>query len=100
MKKSMIIACCLVLLVGCKENRQAGEVVKTIKADTVRIYGLAGSIQFPGKVTAPSDINLAFRVSGPIGNVYARVELVKRGVTCPNRSARLRTAAGCNRSGV
>jgi RND family efflux transporter MFP subunit len=80
MKKSMIIACCLVLLVGCKENRQAGEVVKTIKADTVRIYGLAGSIQFPGKVTAPSDINLAFRVSGPIGNVYARVGAhVKKG---------------------
>lgn len=80
MKKSMIIACCLLLLAGCKEKQQTVEVVKTIKADTVRVYGLAGSIQFPGKVTAPSDINLAFRVSGPIGNVYARVGAhVKKG---------------------
>lgn len=80
MKKSMIIACCLLLLAGCKEKQQTVEVVKTIKADTVRVYGLAGSIQFPGKVTAPSDINLAFRVSDPIGNVYARVGAhVKKG---------------------
>jgi RND family efflux transporter MFP subunit len=80
MKKSTIIACCLVLLVGCRENHQASNEVRSIKADTVRVYGLAGSIHFPGKVTASSDINLAFRVAGPIGRVYARVGAhVKKG---------------------
>ena len=80
MKKSMIIVTCLLFLVGCRENRQTNNAVRSIKADTVKVYGLAGSNNFPGKVVAPSDINLAFRVSGPIGKVYTPMgTYVKKG---------------------
>ncbi|MDD2328572.1 MAG: efflux RND transporter periplasmic adaptor subunit [bacterium] len=80
MKKSMIIASCLLLLAGCRESRQAETAERSIKADTVRVYGHAGSINFPGKVMASSDINLAFRVNGPIGMMNARVGArVKKG---------------------
>ena len=37
------------------------------------VYGEAGSATFPGKVLAKSDINLAFRVSGPISVIRVNV---------------------------
>ncbi|MFA7583446.1 MAG: efflux RND transporter periplasmic adaptor subunit [Proteiniphilum sp.] len=80
MKKSMIIAACLLLLAGCKDNQKASNGVRSVKTDTVKVYGLAGNNTFPGKVVAASDLNLSFRVSGPIEKVNARVgSHVKKG---------------------
>ena len=47
--------------------------MRNVKADTVQVYGRAGSAVFPGKVVASSDVSLAFRVSGPILRVNVEV---------------------------
>lgn len=66
MKNCLILTGLIIILTGCKGSQQESTVVRSVKADTVKIYGHAGSVTFPGKVVASSDINLAFRVSGPI----------------------------------
>lgn len=66
MKKNLILIGLVVLLTGCKSQPQGETVVRNVKADTVKAYGHAGTATFPGKVVAVSDVNLAFRVSGPI----------------------------------
>ncbi|MDL2255930.1 efflux RND transporter periplasmic adaptor subunit [Parabacteroides sp. OttesenSCG-928-G06] len=44
------------------------------------MYGESKSVTFPGKVVAASDINLAFRISGPIAKVYVDAgRYVKKG---------------------
>lgn len=66
MKKCLILVGLIIILAGCKKSRQENTVIRSVKVDTVKIYGYAGSAAFPGKVVASSDISLAFRVSGPI----------------------------------
>lgn len=73
MKKCAILMGLIILLAGCKDFRQENRVVRSVKADTVKVYNLTGSTTFPGKVVASSDINLAFRVSGPILRMNADV---------------------------
>lgn len=58
------------------------EAVQTVKADTARIYGEKPKAVFPGKIKAASDVNLSFRVAGPISGVYAVAgQLVRKGQT-------------------
>lgn len=64
---------CLLVLSGCKESKTNNTEIRTIKADTVKVYGLTGSNKYPGMVVAASDVNLAFRVSGPIAKINANV---------------------------
>lgn len=73
MKKLLIFASLLCLLAGCKSRPAENASVRSVKADTARLYGQAGSATFPGKVVAASDINIAFRVSGPILSASADV---------------------------
>lgn len=73
MNKNRMIIGCLLLLFGCKSSPVEHSVVRSVKADTVRVYGKAGSDLFPGKVMPSSDLNLSFRVSGPIHKMHARV---------------------------
>lgn len=47
--------------------------MKSVKTDTVRIYGDSPRVTFPGKIRAASDMNLAFRVSGPILRMHVDV---------------------------
>jgi len=55
-------------------------VVQTVKTDTVRVYGEKNSSTFPGKVKAASDVNLAFRISGPVLKISAEAgSFVKKG---------------------
>lgn len=72
MKITTIIAVCL-LLGACNNKEHEQKSVRSIKVDTVKVYGMAGSTSFPGKVIAASDIKLAFRVSGPIAKVNYEV---------------------------
>jgi RND family efflux transporter MFP subunit len=56
------------------------ETVKTVKVDTVRVYGEKPGVTFPGKVKAAADVNLSFRISGPVSKVYVNVGThVKKG---------------------
>ncbi|MCD7937421.1 MAG: efflux RND transporter periplasmic adaptor subunit [Tannerellaceae bacterium] len=75
MKKYAVLAgiMALCLLTGCRKEKQSSVVVKSVKADTVVVYGESARVTFPGKVIAASDINLAFRVSGPILRMHVDV---------------------------
>jgi len=54
--------------------------IKTVKVDTVRVYGEKNISTFPGKVVAAADVNLAFRISGPIAKIHIDVgSFVRKG---------------------
>ena len=57
------------LLSGCKQERVQKEMVKTIKVTTAERYGNEKKTSFPGRVKAASEINVAFRISGPIAKI-------------------------------
>ncbi len=71
MKKIVFIYLCALLLVptGCKQQKEQKEVIKTVKVDTAVTYGEKKTVSFPGKVKAASEVNLAFRISGPITKI-------------------------------
>lgn len=71
MKKIVFICLCASLLVftGCKQHKGQKEVIKTIKVDSAITYGEKKTVSFPGKVKAASEVNLAFRISGPITKI-------------------------------
>ena len=66
----LALAGLMFILSACSHRKADGKAVQTVKADTVRIYGEKITSVFPGKVVAAADVNLAFRVSGPISKVY------------------------------
>lgn len=61
-----ILIVLLVSFSGCSNKKGREEKIRTVRIDTVRVYGENKQVIFPGKVLAASDINLAFRVSGPL----------------------------------
>lgn len=71
MKKILFICLCASLLgsTGCKQDKEQKEVIKTIKVDSAITYGEKKTVSFPGKVKAASEVNLAFRISGPITKI-------------------------------
>ena len=72
-KISTVILSCLLIFSGCKDVGSNKNEIRSIKADTAKAYGVAGSNTYPGKVVAASEVNMAFRVSGPIAKVNANV---------------------------
>ena len=81
MKNLMSIAAGLIIITSaCSHKKIEEKTVQTVKTDTVRVYGDKSSSTFPGKVKAASDINLSFRISGPIVKIAAEVgSFVKKG---------------------
>lgn len=70
MRKIVIVFLCgLFLFAGCKQEKEQKEVIKTVKVDTAVTYGEKKTVSFPGKVKAASEIDLAFRISGPITKI-------------------------------
>lgn len=59
----------LLITAGCRQERAQKEVIKTVKIDTAVSYGEKKTVSFPGKVKAASEVNLAFRISGPITRI-------------------------------
>ena len=59
----------LFLLNGCKQERTQKEIIRTIKVSKAERYGNEKKISFPGRVRAASEINVAFRISGPIAGI-------------------------------
>lgn len=72
LKMKMISLVCLsvfLLFYGCKNEEVKRETVKTVKVTTAVVYGEERTLSFPGKVKAASEIDLAFRISGPIAKI-------------------------------
>ena len=58
---------------SCRSQQSVSEESVVVKVDTVRLYEGDFRISYPGKVRAAADVNLAFRVAGPIARVPVRV---------------------------
>jgi RND family efflux transporter MFP subunit len=68
------------LFFACSQKKSSEEVIHTVKTDTVRVLGEKQQSVFPGKVKAASEVNLSFRVAGPIAKIYvATGNYVKKG---------------------
>jgi RND family efflux transporter MFP subunit len=57
------------MLTGCKHRETKQENLQTVKTEKAVVYGEAKTSSFPGKVKAASEINLSFRISGPITKI-------------------------------
>lgn len=70
-RRVMVIGLLFVLIIGsCGSKKEQKEVIINVKTDTVKVYGSGKSAVFPGRIKAGADINLAFRIAGPIANIY------------------------------
>ncbi|MDR2037214.1 MAG: efflux RND transporter periplasmic adaptor subunit [Bacteroidales bacterium] len=70
----------LFLFGGCKQEKAQKETIKTIKVSTVMKYGDDKKTSFPGKVKAASEINLSFRISGPVARINTKEgQFVRKG---------------------
>ncbi len=66
----IILLSALLLSTACSGNQTKQEPVRSVKCDTVRpVDGFHVSSTFPGKVKAAADVNLSFRISGPIEKI-------------------------------
>ena len=68
--------CCLTFVTSCSEKQQKQTQLPSVKVDTVIANGEKSFLQYPGRVKAAQDIDMAFRVSGTIEKFY-----VKEGVS-------------------
>jgi len=65
---------------SCGNKQKSTQSVQTVKVFTAVGYGAENSVSFPGKIKAASDVNLSFRIGGPIKKIYAEVgDFVKKG---------------------
>ncbi|NLA49299.1 MAG: efflux RND transporter periplasmic adaptor subunit, partial [Bacteroidales bacterium] len=65
MKKNILLLAGIMMIVAACTNKESKtEIVKTVKVASVEHYGETGTLSFPGKVKAASDINLSFRIAG------------------------------------
>jgi RND family efflux transporter MFP subunit len=72
-----------VAAIGCSQTKtNTEETVRSVKTDTARIYGEKPKAVFPGKVKAASDVDLSFRVAGPIAAIHVEAgAFVRKGQT-------------------
>ncbi|MDL2290098.1 efflux RND transporter periplasmic adaptor subunit [Paludibacteraceae bacterium OttesenSCG-928-F17] len=76
----MLLAGIITLFAACKSEKNQKTDIKTIKATEALVYGENKTVTFPGKVKASSDINLSFRISGPISKIHVKEgEFVRKG---------------------
>lgn len=70
-KQTTLLLMALLLLMACGKKKQEEHVqyVKTAKAQRI---GDAAEICYPGRTKAAEEVNLAFRVSGPILRMYVK----------------------------
>lgn len=71
MKKKLIAATLLVALIisSCGSKDEHKETVVNVKTNIVKVYGSGQSASFPGRIKAGDDINLSFRIAGPITTI-------------------------------
>ena len=64
--------CLLCLVASCSNGAEQRTLVPSVKIDTVQTNGEKSFLQFPGRVKAAQDIDLAFRVSGTIQKIHVK----------------------------
>ena len=64
--------CFLCLLASCADGSGKQNRIPSVKVDTVISNGEKSYLQYPGRVKAAQDVDLAFRVSGTIQKIYAK----------------------------
>lgn len=64
--------CLLCLLASCSDGDKHSSRVPSVKIGTVVANGEKSFLQYPGRVKAAQDIDMAFRVSGTIQNIYVK----------------------------
>lgn len=84
MKKTLIRLIMLAGLVflwgGCRQKTAPLTISQLVKTSEVKAYQGLFKITYPGKLQAASDVKLAFRVAGPIKDIYVQEgEYVKKG---------------------
>ena len=62
--KLLAAALAAVLMASCSGNGNGNDGMKSVKTDRVTAAGETDRLDYPGKVKAAQDVNLAFRVSG------------------------------------
>ncbi len=78
MKRSKISFCAMLVVVllsmaSCGHRRDnRAEQVPVVRIDTVVQAGVGSVLQFPGRVVAADEVNVSFRVAGPLRRVYAQ----------------------------
>ena len=64
--------CLLFLLASCSSGTEKHNQIPSVKVDTVVSNGQMSYLQYPGRVKAAQDVDLAFRVSGTIQKIYVK----------------------------
>jgi len=76
----MLLSALIFIISACSQKKTDEIVIKTVKTDTVQVYGNKSASAFPGRVRAASEVNLAFRIAGPITKIYVDAgSVVKKG---------------------
>lgn len=90
MKRNILfLAGLMMLAVACTNKESKIEVEKTVKVASVEHYDETSTLSFPGKVKAASDVNLSFRIAGPIVKMHVDVgTYVKKGQVLAEIDAR------------
>jgi len=75
-----MIAASVLVWWGCNGNKAPIEHVPYVKMEVVKNENRVNNLTFPGKTKSADDINVSFRVSGPILKVYVKAgDHVKKG---------------------
>ena len=64
--------CLLCLLASCSNGTEQRSRIPSVKVDTVLSNGAKSFLQYPGRVKAAQDVDMAFRVSGTIQKIYVK----------------------------
>lgn len=67
-KTAIVSLVAILALVGCG-HRQQTEYIPTVRIDTIRTAGTCTILEFPGRVEAAEEANLAFKVSGTLQRI-------------------------------
>lgn len=67
---TVIIAAVLLLMASCGKKEETGPATVFVKTATVAASDSLAGLSWPGRTKATEDVNVAFRVSGPIKKLY------------------------------
>lgn len=68
-----VLLFCLAILAGCSNNNnEPKEIIRKVKVEPVRLADSVVVKHYPGLIKEASEVNLAFRVAGPIQKILVR----------------------------